>query len=365
MRQAYLADAVVGVPASTGATSVGNPSDGDPANGVEATALGAYALYQLFTEMENVAIAAGLTPDVDTLTQLRDAILALIDASGFDEAAGDARYLQQSENLDDVNNAGTARANIGAAPLASPSFTGNPSAPTQGTGNESTRLATTQYVADKIDATTPPEGVTLATRNEHLANNPPNDEAAVPAYVGDMIEVARAALLTTIEGGAAANRDTLDELFDVLTAAIALKANIAAPTLTGNARSSTPPDDDDSTRIATTGWVRENGGVGNLDFFSLSTHVRLTSSWANLLGGNHTVDDADYIVGLLYSCWAGHTSTSGSPSVGVRLMRGAVRFAGGNIPEGRPGWARQLFLDKPGSAAQYDYQLQMRWGWKR
>ena len=52
------------------------------------------------------------------------------------------------------------------------------------------RLATTQYVADKIDATTPPEGVTLATRNEHLANNPPDDEAAVPAYVGDMIEVA-------------------------------------------------------------------------------------------------------------------------------------------------------------------------------
>ena len=54
MKQAYLADAIAGVPASTGATSVGNPSDGDPAAGTEATALGAYAVYQLFKELENL-----------------------------------------------------------------------------------------------------------------------------------------------------------------------------------------------------------------------------------------------------------------------------------------------------------------------
>ena len=40
----------------------------------------------------------------------------------------------------------------------------------------------------------------------------------------------------TIEDGAPSSRDTLDELYDVLNAAIALKANIAAPQLTGNAR---------------------------------------------------------------------------------------------------------------------------------
>ena len=34
--------------------------------------------------------------------------------------------------------------------------------------------------------------------------------------------------------GAPANRDTLDQLYDVLNAAIALKANIASPTFTGN-----------------------------------------------------------------------------------------------------------------------------------
>ena len=110
MKQGYLADAVAGAPPSTGAASIGNPSDGDPANGVEATALGAYALYQLFKELEAVIDEGGLTTDIDNLTQVRDAIQAMIAASGFDEAAGDARYLQQSENLDDVNNAGTARA---------------------------------------------------------------------------------------------------------------------------------------------------------------------------------------------------------------------------------------------------------------
>ena len=89
MKQAYLADAVAAVPASTGAASVGNPSDGDPANNVQATALGAYAMYQIFKEIENVITDAGLTPDVDVLTQLRDAI----DRQGrrLDRAGHDAR----------------------------------------------------------------------------------------------------------------------------------------------------------------------------------------------------------------------------------------------------------------------------------
>ena len=42
----------------------------------------------------------------------------------------------------------------GAAPLASPVFTGNPTAPTQLTADNSTRLATTAYVTAKVGATT-------------------------------------------------------------------------------------------------------------------------------------------------------------------------------------------------------------------
>ena len=57
MKQAYLSDTVsAGVPASSAATA-GNPSDGDPANGVAATALGAYAMFQIFSEIEAVITA--------------------------------------------------------------------------------------------------------------------------------------------------------------------------------------------------------------------------------------------------------------------------------------------------------------------
>ena len=114
---------------------------------------------------------------------MRDAIQVMIDASGFDQVAGDARYLRRGQDLGDVSNAGSSRGNIGAAPIASPLFTGNPRGPTQSPGNESTRLATTAFVAAGIDAASPPDGIPLATRNEHLSNNPPTDEAAVPAYV--------------------------------------------------------------------------------------------------------------------------------------------------------------------------------------
>ena len=314
MKQAYLADAVSDVPASTGAASVGNPSDGDPANGLEATALGAYAMFQLFKELEAVIDEGGLTADVDTLTQVRDAIQAMIDASaGLDTTAGDARYLRRDQNLGDVDSAGSSRGNLNAAPVNSPTFTGNPKAPTPSVGDDDTSIATTAFVDEAIasipggltlasdnehlqnnppgnEAATPrgvravrdalidgapatrdtldelydvlaaqiaglvfPDGVALATQNEHLQANPPTNEAAVPAYVQDMIEVLEAALID----GAPGSRDTLDQLYDVLTAAIALKANTASPTFTGDPRSSDPPSGSNNTRIATTNWVRD------------------------------------------------------------------------------------------------------------
>ena len=105
--------------------------------------------------------------------------------SGITQTQGDARYARQSENLSDLDNAETARTNLGLgdaaeedvglgsgnvpqldsngdlnvgvipssiARLASPAFTGNPTAPTQSAGNDSTRVATTEFVQDEIPA---------------------------------------------------------------------------------------------------------------------------------------------------------------------------------------------------------------------
>ena len=252
MKQAYLADAVAGVPVSTGAPSVGNPSDGDPANAIQATALGAYApCIRYLRSLRTSSIQGGLTPDIDVLTQLRDAVQAMIDASaGLDTAAGDARYLRRGQNLGDVNNSGTSRGNIGAAPINSPTFTGNPRSVTPAANDSDTSIATTAFVGDAV-ATIIAAGsdIDLATRNEHLSSNPPTNEAAVPAYVADMIEVLESAVNT----------------------AIALKSNIASPTFTGDPRSSDPPSTSNNTRIATTNWVRDRvtaligGAPGALD----------------------------------------------------------------------------------------------------
>ena len=93
----------------------------------------------------------GLTPDVDTLTQVLDAIQVIVDASAnLDTVAGDARYLRRGQNLGDVNNAGSARGNLAAAPVASPVFTGNPRAPTPSVGDDDTSIATTAFVDDAI-----------------------------------------------------------------------------------------------------------------------------------------------------------------------------------------------------------------------
>lgn len=62
------------------------------------------------------------------------------------QAAGDARYTQRANNLSDVTNAVTARTNLGAAPIVSPLFTGNPAAPTPPQFDSSKKLATTEFV---------------------------------------------------------------------------------------------------------------------------------------------------------------------------------------------------------------------------
>lgn len=66
------------------------------------------------------------------------------------ETEGDARYLQRSLNFSDIGNAATARSNLGAAPLASPAFTGTPTVPTAAAGTNTTQAASTAFVRNEI-----------------------------------------------------------------------------------------------------------------------------------------------------------------------------------------------------------------------
>lgn len=81
--------------------------------------------------------------------------IAFADVGAFlTQAAGDVRYTQRSNNLSDLTNVATARTNLGAAPVVSPSFTGTPTAPTAPVGTNTTQLATTAFVttADNLKA---------------------------------------------------------------------------------------------------------------------------------------------------------------------------------------------------------------------
>jgi hypothetical protein len=107
------------------------------------------------------------------------------------------------------------------APLASPALTGNPTAPTQTAGNNTTRLATTAFVQTAITALVNSSPAALDTLNE-LATALGND----PNFA------------TTIAN------------------ALGLKAPLASPALTGTPTAPTPAGGTNTTQLATTAFVQ-------------------------------------------------------------------------------------------------------------
>jgi len=71
-------------------------------------------------------------------------------ALGTASVQPDDRYAHRSNNLSDLGSAATARANLGAAALASPTFTGVPAAPTAAAATNTTQIATTAYTRTAI-----------------------------------------------------------------------------------------------------------------------------------------------------------------------------------------------------------------------
>src|SRR5262245_21751697 len=114
------------------------------------------------------------------------------------------------------------------APLASPVFTGNPTAPTPTAGDNDTSIATTAFVT--------------------AADN---------------------AVKSQLIGSASSGMDTLGEIENYILAninpALGNKADIFSPTFTGDPKAPTPATADNDTSIATTAFVKAQGyGVGDV-----------------------------------------------------------------------------------------------------
>jgi hypothetical protein len=120
----------------------------------------------------------------------------------------------------------------GAAPLASPTFTGVPAGPTAGPGTNSTQLATTAFV---------------------IANAPPGVQS-FNARTGTVVPVAGDYTATQVTNTPAGNiaAVTVQAAINELDAE---KANLASPTFTGNPLAPTPSAGDADTSIATTAFV--------------------------------------------------------------------------------------------------------------
>lgn len=168
------------------ATSDGKYTDGSVAGGIAATRLRAAAFNAIQEELAHIVEAAGLTLSVTDNAQVYSALQALYQPK-------DA-MLTAFSNLNTVNmqfpvfngpksmevgaltnlsllflskaTAADMLSLLTAAPLASPTFTGDPKAPTPSPGDNDTSIATTAFVASAIAALG-----TAASRNVGTSTN--------------------------------------------------------------------------------------------------------------------------------------------------------------------------------------------------
>jgi hypothetical protein len=147
-----------------------------------------------------------------------------------------------------------------AAPLASPLFTGNPKAPTPTAGDNDTSIATTAFVQAEIAPKAPLASPALT--GTPTAPTPTASDNSTTISTTAFVKTAVANLVASAPGAL----DTLNELATALgndpnfatsmTNALALKAPLASPALTGNPTAPTPAGGDNDTSIATTAFVQ-------------------------------------------------------------------------------------------------------------
>lgn len=179
---------------------------------------------------------------------------------------------------------------IGFAPLVSPAFAGTPTAPTAVLNDNSTKVATTAYYIKQASTIAPTMNGTakigtsfLFARSDHIhptdtSKAPINSPAltgiptAPTATAGtNTTQIATTAFiqaaLSALVASSPAALDTLNELAlalgndanfaTTMTNALALKAPLASPILTGNPTAPTPATGDNDTSIATTAFVMD------------------------------------------------------------------------------------------------------------
>lgn len=135
----------------------------------------------------------------------------------------------------------------------SPTFTGVPSAPTAGAADNSTQIATTEYVTTAVGAVRTEQGIINAAQDLQISLRAPIDS---PSFEGAPRSVTPP---DTDQSSFIATTRFVSNLVSILrtdtTAALALKASVDSPAFTGIPTAPTAAIGDNSTQIATTAFT--------------------------------------------------------------------------------------------------------------
>lgn len=205
---------------------------------------------------------AGSNLDADLLDGQHGAYYAKQSDMTTQTSRNDTQDTQIAANTDAIAFNATAITNLdnAKAPKDSPTFTGDPKAPTPAPGDNDTSIATTAYVQNEIAVKAP---------------------VASPTFTGDP----KAPTPT------AGDNDTSIATTAFVQTEIAGKAPIASPSFTGDPKAPTPSPGDNDTSIATTAFVAAALAAGTLPADILAKLLTVDGAGSNLdadlLDGQH------------------------------------------------------------------------------
>ena len=191
------------------------------------------------------------------------------------------------------------------APLASPSLTGVPAAPTATAGTNTTQIATTAFVNAAVSAGT------STSFSGSLAGEVTGTQSAT--VVGNAAVIGKVLTGYTSGSGTVAATDNILQAIQKINGNDALKAPLASPTLTGVPAAPTATAGTNTTQIATTAFVNSAVSAGTSTSFSgsLAGDVTGTQS-ATVVGKINGTSLAVLTTGILKN-----TTTTGVPSIAV------------------------------------------------